>query len=193
MEHLLKMYNEAVQLLNDIGIRDISVSEIKLNAKLKKTLGQYSEKTKEIEISKLHYYCSTKEEVFGTILHEISHNVCQNRFGPQGENGGHTEKWQEIADYITENTGYKMQPVSNVSWNMAKVNRIPEYYHRFKCKKCGYEYTTYSKKENPAEVKKRKCIGCQCAYLRLGRPYSDGEFEVIKSGISRYRITTERN
>lgn len=124
--------------------------------------------------------------MLNTIIHEISHNICEEKYGAQRENGGHTKEWFEIAVYITEKTGYEIQPTSSVSVDRSRIISIPKYFHRFKCKKCGYEYTAYSAKENPNKVRKRKCIGCLCNHKHFGHAYSDGEFECIKSGIDRF-------
>lgn len=183
---LYEMYNKAESILNEIGFTDIDVKRICFNNRLKSTLGWYISDTKVIEISTRHFACGTYDEVLNTMIHEISHNICENRHGEQTENGGHTKEWFEIANYITEKTGYEIQPTSSVSVDKSKIISIPKYFHRFKCKRCGYEYTAYSVKEDSNKVRKQKCIGCMCVHKLDGKEYSDGEFECIKSGIDHY-------
>lgn len=180
------MYNKAEELLRGIGLTEITVNSISLNNRLTRTWGWYISDTKAIEISTRHFACSTYEEVLNTIIHEISHNICEEKYGEQLENEGHSEKWFEIANYITEKTGYKIQQYSSMSVDKSKIISTPKYFHRFKCKRCGYEYTAYSIKENSNKVRKQKCIGCLCAHKLDGKEYSDGEFECIKSGIDHY-------
>ncbi len=183
---LYEMYNKAESILNDIGFKNITVNRISFNNRLTSTLGWYISSTKSIEISSRHFACGTYEEVLNTIIHEISHNICEEKYGEQIENGGHTKEWYEIADYITEKTGYEIKPTSNVTEDKNKIISIPKYFHRFKCKKCGYEYTAYSKFRDSSKVRKQKCIGCLSNHKVLGYEFSEGEFECIKNGLDHY-------
>lgn len=180
------MYNKAESILNDIGFKNITVNRISFNNRLTSTLGWYISSTKSIEISTRHFVCGTYEDVLNTIIHEMSHNICEEKYGEQIENGGHTKEWYEIADYITVKTGYEIKPTSDVTEDKNKIISIPKYFHRFKCKKCGYEYTAHSKFKDSSKVRKQKCIGCLSSHKVLGYEYSEGEFECIKSGLDHY-------
>lgn len=190
---LYEIYNKAEEILNNIGLTDITVKDIRLNNRLTTTLAWYISGEEVIEVSTRHFACGSYDEIMCTIIHEISHNICENRHGEQKEWGGHTAKWWKIADEITEKTGYNIQPCSKVTEDESKIIYTPEYVHRFKCKKCGYEYDAYSFKEDPKKVRKQKCLGCLARHKLHGEEYSKGEFECIKSGICRYKqeyITT---
>lgn len=191
-KRLYEMYNRAENILNGIGFNDITVNRISFNNRLTRTLGRYISDIKSIEISTRHFMCSSYDEVLNTIIHEISHNICEDKYGEQEENGGHTRKWFEIADYITQKTGYKIQPESSVTDDEGEIISTPKYFHRFKCKKCGYEYTAYSKFKENKMVRKQKCIGCWCANKLDGKKYSDGDFECIRSGIDHYEHKYKR-
>lgn len=191
-KRLYEMYNKAENILNIIGLIEIDVKRISLNNRLTRTLGWYISDTKCIEISTRHFMCSPDEEILNTIIHEISHNICENKFGEQEENGGHTKKWFEIAQFISDKTGYIIQPETSITEDLNVIVDIPQYYHIFKCKKCGYEYTAYSMYKEPLKIRKRKCICCLYEYKLHNKEYSEGDFKCIQSGISHYRHKYKR-
>lgn len=182
------MYNKAEFILNDIGFTNITVKRICFNNRLRTTLAWYIHDTRTIEVSTKHFACCDDDEIMNTIIHEISHNICEEKYGKQEENQGHSKEWFEIADYITEKTGYLIEQYASdsIKEDKSKIISTPIYFHRFKCKKCKYEYTAYSKKKDPSKVRKQKCIGCLIGYKVLGYEYSEGEFECIKSGFDHY-------
>ena len=77
------MYNKAEAILNDIGFKNITVNRISFNNRLRSTLGWYISSTKSIEISTRHFACGTYDDVLNTIIHEISHNICEEKYGEQ--------------------------------------------------------------------------------------------------------------
>lgn len=176
---MYEMYNEAEKLLNSIGFKNISVRRITFNNRFTSTFGSYISNTKTIEISKRHFACGNREDVMNTIIHEISHNICEDRYGEQIDNNGHTREWFEIANYISKNTKYKIEQFSDLEEDKSKIISFPKYFHRMKCNVCGYEYTTISKFEDPNKLRKRKCILCQSNYKLIDK-CSDGDFKCIK-------------
>ena len=119
-----EFFKEAVQLLDKSPLQEyISVKEISLNSRLKRILGRYFVFTKKIEISEEVFYCCEKQDILKVILHELCHNICEEKYGRQKEHGGHTEKWYEIGEQITEITGIPINRRSSLNIDESKKNK----------------------------------------------------------------------
>lgn len=107
-EKLLKRYfEEVVRDFEKIKLKE-NVSDIKINKRLITTLGQYHPDTKVIDISYRLLETRKKKNIMNVIAHEICHNIYIEKYGDDDAFGGHTKEWHQIANYVNENTKYKI-------------------------------------------------------------------------------------
>jgi predicted SprT family Zn-dependent metalloprotease len=157
-----KMLLDGIVILVDIGFNHIEINDIVLNNRLTSTLGCYYHENRIIEISTKHFMFSDKEEVMNTIIHELSHNICDLKYGSNMVNDGHSKEWFEIAKFISENTNYKIEQYGDTNINVAEIPRIEYFFHDVKCSVCNNREWLISKYSNYSDVKRKKiCPNCQ--------------------------------
>lgn len=168
-DELHKMLLDGIKLLSNIGFNHIEVNDIALNNRKSSTLGSYYHNKRLIEISTKHFKYSDKEEVMNTIIHELSHNICDLKHGSIMINDGHSDEWKEIADFISKNTGYKITQYSDEEIPYESIPRKSYYRHYLKCSKCGHTDSMISQYKIYAEVKrKKKCMCCEVFHNQIG-------------------------
>lgn len=167
-DELHKMLLDGIVTLVDIGFNHIEINDIVLNNRMKTTLGCYYHDKKLIEISTKHFKYSDKEEVMNTIIHELSHNICDLKYGSNMINNGHSKEWEEIAEYISNNTKYKITQYSEDNTNFKSIPKTEYFIHYLKCDECNYTDSLISKFQDYDKVKKKKkCIACEVANNRV--------------------------
>lgn len=157
---LMEMYQQCMEIMKSIDCDKslIEVGNIKLNGRLSRTLGRCYMKSGNIEISKEFFHYGKEEDVFETILHELSHRVTMRK---EGEDG-HGDSWKYVTGQINKKLG------TNIT-KYAGANKI-EYrslldngkYATFVCSKCGKQHVvTLSRvKLSPAEIENRYRCNC---------------------------------
>ena len=155
---LNEMYHNAMEIMKEIDCNKdlIDFGNIKLNGRLSKTLGRCFMKSGNIEISKEFFHYGKEEDIFETILHELSHRVCILH------DDGHGANWQYVVNQINKKLG------TNIT-QYAGANKI-EYrslldngkYATFVCNDCGKQHVvTISKlKLTPMEIENRYRCNC---------------------------------
>lgn len=178
-DELHKMLLDGIVTLVDIGFNHIEINDIVLNNRMKTTMGRYYHEKRLIEISSKHFKYSDKEEVMNTIIHELSHNICDLKYGSIMTNDGHSEEWEEIADFISNHTKYKITQYSKDDNHIEYIPKKSYYRHYLKCSKCNHTDSMISQYENYNEVKRRKkCMACevfhdQISYMECVKTYHD--------------------
>jgi predicted SprT family Zn-dependent metalloprotease len=106
---------KCISILNNIGYKNINISGIKLNGRLRTTYGRYNAIDKTIQLNKLHFLYSDQFEVERTIIHELTHHIDASSYKSLSDylthhcNNGHTKEWWNIANDVTYKTGYKIE------------------------------------------------------------------------------------
>jgi predicted SprT family Zn-dependent metalloprotease len=183
---LQPILERCIRILNDVGYKNINISNIRFNERLKSTYGRYISRDRVVEINKYHFLYGKLNDIENTIIHEIVHHLDAESYKDFQEyrekcykrgrsNGGHTENWFKLAKDVTDKTGYVIERYGEHDIYIPEKPSKPKvkrYLHYFRCKKCKHVTWSYSKFEDPNKViGRQKCEACQCYYN------NDGEFE----------------
>jgi len=124
---LYQWFDEARQQLVEIGFPYVEC-EIKLNSRLKVTLGQSYDLAKKIEINKDYFLHGNEENIKDTIMHELTHQLAPKE-------SHHDNKWHDIVNYINKYLGMNIQQYATSKDYDYKV--ASGKYVILKCIKCG--------------------------------------------------------
>lgn len=155
---LIRLYDEAVNELNHIGIMpDCRIFGITVNSRAKKRLGCCKQviadgvRGYEIEISSLLY---DKEDqiVKEIILHELLH-TCKDCFN-------HGNKWKKYAHQVKEEYGYNITSRADYSELDLDVSCSNPYKYCIRCTACGQESYRLRRSKVIEHLKLYKCRFC---------------------------------
>lgn len=182
MDKLHIMLIDAIKLLISIGYNHIEINDIVLNNRLSSTFGRYYHNKRLIEINTIHYKYSSKEDVMNTIIHELTHNIHDLKYGDNALQGDHNVQWLEIAKDVTEKTGYVIKEYATEDIDYSKIPKVEYFHHYLKCKICGHtDYSISKFKDASKVVKRKKCICCEVSHNR------DGEFVCVGTKHAYYK------
>ena len=157
--------NDAIQKFNATYNADVEevtfpvefVSKTELNG----ALGRYSyylnHYTEEVKPYKFQFFNklmkSINEEHLNTmVLHELAHYITAYLFGYQADNGGHTEKWEEVCEML----GMKdISPILDL-----EKEEQPKSKWDIVCKSCGEVYHRDRMTKRIKEGVERGMCGC---------------------------------
>lgn len=140
--------------LKETGIKTGHISEIKVNKRLKRRLGQCIKKSSgEYEIQIAEYLeNSTENLIREVVMHELIHTCrgCMN----------HGKKWKIYAEIMNREYGYNITRV----YKEDKEDSLPErkYKYLIKCTSCGntgYRVKRSKVIDNPKNYKCSRCGG----------------------------------
>lgn len=184
---LLKLYDECVQELKNIGIdvlntEQIGTVDISISKRNNKRYGCCKQEKPEIKSKYIEKFGRKKiiryakfnkhnieispwlleldEEIIkNTIIHEIIHcfPCCNN----------HGEQFKKYAKYINEKLGYNISRVGNKKEDYIKSNldykEKEEYNYHIKCTNCGQSF--FRKRLNRNFTRKYRCAKCKGKFL----------------------------
>lgn len=157
---LMEMYQQAIEVMKTIDCDKslIEVGNIKLNGRLSRTLGRCFMRSGNIEISREFYEYGKKEDVFETILHELSHRVCMKK---QNEDG-HGKTWQYVTGQINKKLGTNITKYAGENKIEYRASLDNGKYATFVCDKCNKQHVvTLSRvKLSPVEIENRYRCNC---------------------------------
>lgn len=182
-EKLLKLYNECLQELKNIGLdvldtQQIGIIDISISKRNNKRYGCCKQEEPEIKskyiekigrkkiiryakFNKHHIEISPwlleldEEIIKNTIVHEIIHcfPCCNN----------HGEQFKKYAKYINEKLSYNISRVGNKKEDYIKSNldykEKEQYNYHIKCTNCGQSF--YRKRLSSNFIKKYRCGKCK--------------------------------
>ena len=135
MKDYMAMFNEALEVVHDLGIETGNIVEVKLNYRAKNRFGQCRKNnvnnTYSLNFNHLIFSDeSNEDEVMNTLIHEILH-TCEGGMTHKGE-------WKRLADYVTANTRYNITRCANyASFGIEKPKKEKKHNYVFVCEDCG--------------------------------------------------------
>lgn len=138
MKDYMAMFNEALEVVHDLGIETGCITDVKLNYRAKNRFGQCRRdnrfNTYELNFNHLIFSDeSNEDEVMNTLIHEILH-TCKGGMTHKGE-------WKRLADYVTTNTRYNITRCTNyASFGIEKPKKEKKHNYVFVCEDCGQTF-----------------------------------------------------
>lgn len=130
---LLIFYEQAKEIMLKLGYdKDRLNGTVKLNNRLRSSLGRCFYNKKLIEIQAEYFYHATDDSIMNTILHELAHQINTH-------NDKHGYYWKQIAENISSNTKYKIERCATKDELNYKKSLVG--HETFKCVDCGLEFT----------------------------------------------------
>ena len=135
MKDYMAMFNEAMNVVESLGIETGNIVEVKLNYRAKNRFGQCRKNnvnnTYSLNFNHLIFADeSNEDEVMNTLIHEILH-TCEGGMTHKGE-------WKRLADYVTANTRYNITRCTNyASFGIEKPKKEKKHNYVFVCEDCG--------------------------------------------------------
>ena len=170
MKDYMAMFNEALDVVHDLGIETGNIIEVKLNYRAKKRGGQCAYNvlfdTYRLNFNHLIFSDETNEdEVMNILIHEILH-TCKDCMNHKGE-------WKRLANIVNANTKYNIRrcttyaslgienPKEEKKHNYVfvcedcgqvivreRASKFTKNYHAYRCGKCGGELKFDAEKSN---------------------------------------------
>lgn len=157
---LMEMYKQAMEVMKTIDCDKtlIETGNIKLNGRLSRTLGRCFMKSGNIEISKEFFYYGKEEDIFETILHELSHRVCINK----QDKDGHGDSWKYVVNQINKKLGTSITQYAGANKIEYRASLDNGKYATFVCTKCDKQHVvTLSRvKLSPSDIESRYRCNC---------------------------------
>lgn len=150
---LQKFYMEARRIMSSIGY-DTEIIPISLNGRLSRVLGRYFIGQKRIEVNKTYFLNGEAQDIMGTLIHEICHQVAS----PRGDNK-HGFIWHNIAQDVTSKTPYTIT-------RMSKITTFENSPYVVYCPKCGLEHRYARKNKVFNNIQLYKCGKCSNSELK---------------------------
>lgn len=135
MKDYMAMFNEAMNVVESLGIETGNIVEVKLNYRAENRFGQCRRNnvtnTYSLNFNHLIFADeSNEDEVMNTLIHEILH-TCEGGMTHKGE-------WKRLADYVTANTRYNITRCTNyASFGIEKPKKEKKHNYVFVCEDCG--------------------------------------------------------
>ena len=170
MKDYMAMFNEALEVVCDLGIETGEIVEVKLNYRAKNRLGRCTRNnifcTYALEFNHLIFSDEADEDaVMNVLIHEILH-TCKDCMTHKGE-------WKRLANIVNTNTRYNITRCANyesLGIESPKEERKHNYvfvcedcgqvivrerasnftknYHEYRCGKCGGKFEFDAEKSN---------------------------------------------
>lgn len=147
---LLMMYMECINLMNKYGFK-VNPINIKLNNRIKKTLGRYTHSKQLIEINKTYFEQAKEEAIKNTIIHEICHQLTPYH--------GHDTVWKSLAYKVSNKTGYKITTRATKDKLEGVIFKEEIFKYKAVCECCGLE-SKYKRASNV--IKHPEFYRCKC-------------------------------
>ena len=154
---LLTMYKKAIQVMREIQC-DQSLLEkgnIKLNGRLSKTLGRCYMSSGNIEINKEFFYYGKENDIFETILHELSHRVCMS------SNDGHGKNWQHVVGQINRKLGTNIKQYADSNKIEYRAS-LDSKYTTFICTNCNKKHILKTSRLTVSPMEMESKYRCFC-------------------------------
>ena len=135
MKDYMAMFNEAMNVVEGLGIETGNIVDVKLNYRAKNRFGQCRKNnvnnTYSLNFNHLIFSDEANEdEVMNTLIHEILH-TCEGGMTHKGE-------WKRLANIVNANTKYNITRCTNyASFGIEKPKREKKHNYVFVCEDCG--------------------------------------------------------
>lgn len=135
MKDYMAMFNEAMDVVESLGIETGNIVDVKLNYRAKNRFGQCRKNnvnnTYSLNFNHLIFNDETKYNVvMGTIIHEILH-TCKDCMTHKGE-------WKRLANIVNENTKYNINRTNSyANFGLERPKKEKKHNYVFVCKDCG--------------------------------------------------------
>ncbi len=135
MKDYMAMFNEAMEIVDGLGIEAGEIVEVKLNYRAKNRLGRCTRNnifcTYKLEFNHLIFSDEANEdEVMNVLIHEILH-TCKDCMTHKGE-------WKRLANIVNANTRYNITRCANYeSLGIESPKEERKHNYVFVCEDCG--------------------------------------------------------
>lgn len=135
MKNYMDMFNNAMDIVHDLGIETGNIVDVKLNYRAKNRFGQ-CRKNNVLNTYSLNFNYLIFDDnaddiaIMNTIIHEILH-TCKDCMT-------HKDEWKRLANYVTANTIYTITRTNSYAdFGIEKPKREKKHNYVFVCKDCG--------------------------------------------------------
>lgn len=135
MKDYMTMFNEALDVVHDLGIETGNIVDVKLNYRAKNRFGQCRRNniynTYELNFNHLIFADEADDDaVMNVLIHEILH-TCEGGMTHKGE-------WKRLANIVNANTKYNITRTNSYeNFGIEKPTREKKHNYVFYCEDCG--------------------------------------------------------
>lgn len=138
MKDYMAMFNEAMNVVEGLGIETGNIVDVKLNYRAKNRFGQCRRNnvlnTYELNFNYLIFDDNANDDaIMNVLIHEILH-TCKDCMTHKGE-------WKRLANIVNANTKYNITRTNSYeNFGIEKPNKEKKHNYVFVCENCGQTF-----------------------------------------------------
>ena len=158
MKDYMAMFNEAMNVVKDLGIETGNIVDVRLNYRAKNRFGQCKRNNLlnryELNFNHLIFADEADDDaVMSVIIHEILH-TCKDCMTHKGE-------WKRLANIVNANTKYNITRCDSYeNFGIEKPKREKKHNYVFVCEKCGHVFIRERASKFTRNYHYYRCGGC---------------------------------